>query len=46
MVEKQSIIVRIKGQKAQKFDFPMAIIMAADNKVDIYTYIQPQLYKR
>lgn len=41
MVEKNPIYVRIKGQRVQKFDFPMAIIMAADNKVDIYTYIQP-----
>ncbi len=40
MVEKNPIVVRVKGQKAQKFDFPMAIILATDNKVDIFTYIQ------
>lgn len=41
MVEKSPIYVRIKGQKPLKFDFPMGIILASDNKVDIYTYIQP-----
>ncbi len=41
MVEKALIIVRIHKQKDQKFDFPMAIIMNTDNKVDIFTYIQP-----
>ncbi len=41
MVEKAPIIVRIHKQKDQKFDFPMAIIMTTDNKVDIFTYIQP-----
>lgn len=43
MVEKSSIYIRTKGQKQQKFDFPMAIIMVTDNKVDIYTYIQPNI---
>lgn len=41
MVEKAPIVVRVKGQKDQKFDFPMAIILTTDNKVDIFTYIQP-----
>ena len=41
MIEKAPIYVRIKGQKTQKFDFQMAIILATENKVDIYTYIQP-----
>lgn len=39
MVEKNPIIVRIHKQKDQKFDFPMAIIMTTDNKVDIFTYL-------
>ena len=42
MVEKAPITVRIRGQKDQKFDFPMAIILTTENKVNIYTYIQPQ----
>jgi len=41
MIENQPIIVGIKDQKPQKFEFPMAIILATNNKVDIYTYIQP-----
>ena len=41
MVEKQPIIVRLHGQKDQRFDFPMAIILTTDNKVDIYTYLLP-----
>ncbi len=46
MVEKNPIIVRVKKQKDQKFDFPMAIIMTSNNKVDIYTYVQPQTDKK
>ncbi len=38
MVEKAPILVRVKDQKTQKFDFPMAIILATDNQVSIYTY--------
>ncbi len=41
MVEKTPIVVRVKGAKDQKFDFPMAIIITTENRVDIYTYIQP-----
>lgn len=43
LVENAPIIVRIKGQKPLSFKYPLAIILTKDNKVDIYTYIQPQL---
>ncbi len=46
IVEKVPIYIRIKGQKALKFDFPMAVIMTTENKVDIYTYIQPSFNKK
>ena len=39
MVEKNPIIIRDTAGKEQKFDFPMAIIMATENRVDIYTYL-------
>ncbi|MBI2017781.1 hypothetical protein HYS92_01900 [Candidatus Daviesbacteria bacterium] len=42
VIENQPIIIRIKGQKALTFKFPVAIIYVQQNKVDIYTYIQPQ----
>lgn len=42
MVEKHDIVVRIKDQKPLIYKFPMAIIMARENRVDIFTYIQPQ----
>ncbi len=42
VVEKQPIIVRIKDQKPLKFDLPLAIIFATENKVNIYTYSLPQ----
>ncbi len=44
LVENKPIIVRKAGQKKPIiFAFTMAIIVALDNKVDIYTYItQPQ----
>lgn len=38
VVEKQPIIVRVKDQKPLKFDLPLAIIFATENKVNIYTY--------
>lgn len=46
MVENAPIIIRLKGQKDQTFNFPMAIIMASENQVNIYTYIQPQTDKK
>jgi len=30
------------GQKSLIFKFPLAIILTRENKVDIYTYIQPR----
>lgn len=38
VVENSPIIIRIQGQKPQTFKFPIAIIYAHQNKVDIYTY--------
>ncbi len=42
MVENSPIVVRNRGQKDLVFNFPLAIILTRENKVDIYTYIQPQ----
>ncbi|MCR4306041.1 MAG: hypothetical protein NUV73_03080 [Candidatus Daviesbacteria bacterium] len=46
LVEDAPIVVRVTGQKPQTFKFPLAIIMATENKVNIYTYIQPNLEKK
>lgn len=40
IVENQPIVVRIAGQKPVTFKFPLAIIYATQNQVNIYTYIQ------
>jgi len=44
LVENSPILVRpaTAGQKPQTFKFPLAIIVTMENKVNIYTYIQPQ----
>lgn len=42
VVENQPIVIRVKNQNPQTFKFPIAIIHTQENKVDIYTYIQPQ----
>ena len=42
VVENQPIVVRIPRQKPLIFKFPLAIMMVTENKVNIYTYIQPQ----
>ena len=34
------------GVKPLVFNFPMCIIFATDNKVNIYTYVQPNLEKK
>lgn len=39
LVENSPIIVRASNQKPQVFRFPISIIMAAENKVNIYTYV-------
>lgn len=46
LIENTPIVVRAAGQKPQTFNFPRAIIMATENKVNIYTYIQPELEKK
>ena len=43
VVENQPIVVRISKQKPLIFKFLIAIILTTANKVDIYTYIQPQI---
>lgn len=48
VVENEPIVVRLasrSGQPKQKpltFKFPLAIILTTENKVNIYTYNQPQ----
>ena len=42
VVENYPIVVRAKGQKDQTFKFPLAIISAGNNKVNIYTYLLPE----
>lgn len=46
VIENTPIIIRSKGQKPQTFNFPLAIILNNENKVNIYTYIQPNLEKK
>ena len=41
LIEESPIVVRITGKKPVAFKFPLSIILARDNKVDIYTYVQP-----
>lgn len=43
VVEDQQIVVRIPKQKPLTFKFPIAIIYNNNNRVNIYTYIQPQV---
>ena len=46
LINNSPIVVRPAGQKPLVFKFPLAIILTRENKVDIYTYIQPQTDKR
>jgi len=46
LVENSPIVVKAPNQKPLTFKFPLAIIMTAENKVNIYTYIQPQNTRR
>lgn len=46
LVENSPIIIRLGGQKPLSFQFPLAIILTTENKVDIYTYIQLQTDKK
>lgn len=42
LVEKHPIVIRLPKQKPLVYQFPIAIILCQEDKVDIYTYIQPQ----
>lgn len=46
LIENSPIVVRISNQKPMTFKFPLAIIITTENKVNIYTYIQPQTDKQ
>ncbi|MDD5416248.1 MAG: hypothetical protein PHE48_04580 [Candidatus Daviesbacteria bacterium] len=46
LVENSPIVIRQAEQKPLVFKFPLAIIITRENKVDIYTYIQPRADKR
>ena len=46
VVENQPIVVRINKQKPITFKFPLAIIYATQNQVNVYTYIQAQIDKK
>ncbi len=46
MLENAPITIRVQGQKPQVVNYPLAIMLVTDNKVNIYTYIQPQLDKK
>lgn len=38
LIENKPLVIRIRAQKPLVFNFPIAIIVALENKVDIYTY--------
>lgn len=42
LVQKEPIIVRDEKNKPVKYDFPLAIVYAANNEVKVYTDIVPQ----
>lgn len=46
IIENSPIVIRSSNQKPLVFKFPLAIILTRDNKVNIYTYIQPDLEKK
>jgi len=46
LIEDSPITVRIPNQKKATFRFPLAIMLVTENKVNIYTYIQPQIDKK
>lgn len=45
LVENAPITIRANNQKPLVYKFPLAIILTKENKVDIYTYIQPTTEK-
>ncbi len=38
LIENKPIVIRRKSQKPLVYTFPIAIVVALENKVDIYTY--------
>lgn len=42
VIENSPIVVRIANQKPLTFKFSLSIILVMENKVNIYTYPQPQ----
>lgn len=42
LVEDSPIIVRLTNSKPLVFKFPLAIITNMSNKINIYTYLQPE----
>lgn len=46
LIEGNPIIVRTPDKKSLSFNLPLAIIFTRENKVNIYTYIQPQVNKK
>lgn len=46
IIENSPIVVNISNQKSAIFKFPLAIILVTSNKVNIYTYIQPDLKEK
>lgn len=38
LIENQPIVIGVKRQKPLTFKFPIAIILATENRVNIYTY--------
>lgn len=46
MVENSPIVVRVPHQKPLTFKFSLAIVLVTENKVNIYTYIQPPSEKK
>lgn len=43
LIENSPIVVRSARQKTLTFNFHLSIILVKENKVDIYTNIQPQI---
>lgn len=43
LIENSPIVVRVPKQKPMVFKFPLSIIITTENKVNIYTYIQPKV---
>ena len=42
LIENSALIVRVDKQKIMTFNFPLGIVFASSNKVNIYTNIQYQ----